>query len=118
MSNGFFGEDLRDNTSARNMFDFSRPPHPLAPSVECVNCGTGLRNYRPYKPPTNADRIRGMSDEELAEFIKHLDSGLDEICDIQDISQDGNGCDRHENCYACYLDWLKQPAKEEHHETD
>lgn len=69
-------------------------------------------------PPTNADYIRSMSDEELAKFIKHLDSGLDEICDIQDISQDGNGCDRHENCYACYLDWLKQPAKEEHHEVD
>ena len=28
------------------------------PNVECVNCGTGFRNYLPYTPPTNADRIR------------------------------------------------------------
>ena len=85
-------------------------------SPHCDKCTQNSTDK--YMPVSNADRIRGMSDEELAKFIKHLDSGLDEICDIQDISQDGNGCDRHENCYACYLDWLKQPAKEEHHEAD
>ena len=89
------------------------------PCYECSACMSGDDHYKHCpNTQTNADRIRGMSDEELAKFIKHLDSGLDEICDIQDISQDGNGCDRHENCYACYLDWLKQPAKEEHHEAD
>jgi transcription initiation factor TFIIIB Brf1 subunit/transcription initiation factor TFIIB len=100
--------------------------NPSATELICADCGAWqkfigkeeirlfeIRNQRSAPKPSNADRIRGMSDEELAKFIKHLDSGLDEICDIQDISQDGNGCDRHENCYACYLDWLKQPAETE-----
>ena len=49
--------------------------------------------------PTNADRIRAMSDEELA---KHF-SGL--ICDIDE------GVEYHENPNT-WLEWLKQPAEE------
>jgi len=44
MSNGFFGENLRENTSARNMFDFSRPPHPLATQGE-LRVRQGLADY-------------------------------------------------------------------------
>ncbi len=43
MSNGFFGEDLRENTSARNMLDFSKPPHPLATQGE-LRVRQGLAN--------------------------------------------------------------------------
>lgn len=44
------------------------------------------------RPPTNADRIRGMSDEELAEYITfHRYFSTPKSC----------------------LDWLTQPAKEE-----
>lgn len=39
------------------------------PSISCVNCGSGLRNYRPNTSTTNADCIRSMTDEKLAEFI-------------------------------------------------
>ena len=35
-------------------------------SATCVECGLSRKNY---KPMTNADRIRSMSDEELAEFV-------------------------------------------------
>lgn len=35
-------------------------------SRTCVECGLSRKNY---KPLTNADRIRGMSDEELARWI-------------------------------------------------
>ena len=47
--------------------------------------------------PTNADRIRAMSDEELAEFVSNC------------------GCPDHaRNCIAsctdCIKKWLKQPA--------
>lgn len=31
-----------------------------------------LEKYEPRKPKTNADRIRSMSDEELADFIQHV----------------------------------------------
>ena len=49
---------------------------------------------------TNADRIRAMSDEELA---KHF-SGM--ICDINE------GVEYHENPNT-WLEWLKQPAEVE-----
>lgn len=54
---------------------------------------------------TNADRIRAMSDEELADFL----------------ADDDRACPpRHHNCRkyidkcdGCWLEWLKQPAKGE-----
>ena len=51
------------------------------------------------KPMTNADRIRAMSDRELAEFIcKHSDCG---VCEFG-------------KPFRCLLsDWLKQPIGEE-----
>ena len=48
------------------------------------------------KPLTNADRIRGMSDEELARFL-----------------WEQNGGNRYWKSVEKYLDWLKQPVKEE-----
>ena len=75
------------------------------------NCGECERRYfceiDPDKcnewpdpvPQTNADRIRAMSDDELA---KHF-SGL--ICDINE------GVEYHE-APSRWLEWLKQPAYE------
>ena len=49
------------------------------------------------KPMTNADRIRAMSDEELANMVK---------CHRVDI------WDRCKNdCFVCRLEWLQQPAE-------
>lgn len=49
------------------------------------------------KPPTNADRIRAMSDEELAWFYANKIA----LC---------YGCESStiEDCAKCVLDWLKQ----------
>ena len=58
---------------------------PLAETCPLINL-----NAKP-KPMTNADRIRSMSDEELAEFLI-------------DLADDGN---------LRIRDWLKQPAGEE-----
>lgn len=57
---------------------------------------------------TNADRIRAMTDEELAEFVNDLFYGLQDnpgMCDV---------CDRDsvQNCKACWLDWLKASTEE------
>jgi hypothetical protein len=84
------------------------------PNIECVNCGTGFRNYLPYTPPTNADRIRHMSDEELAEYIFDLVNGS-EYCYRHCAYQDDcvpKGFD-HDTCIKGVINWLKQPAKEE-----
>lgn len=50
------------------------------------------------KPFTNGDRIRAMSDEELAIYF----SGM--ICDINE------GVEYHENPNT-WLEWLQQPAE-------
>lgn len=58
---------------------------------ECIACkGTGAI----LVPETNADRIRRMSDEELAKFLEYEGGGAcAEICG--------------------WLNWLRQPAKED-----
>ena len=48
---------------------------------------------------TNADRIRAMTDEELAEFIRIVCFGVE-----------GMVCQKRPNCEACWLDWLQSPA--------
>ena len=56
---------------------------------------------------TNADRIRAMSDEELAAII---------MCPIQ---FDEKAECIEGNCFQCSLKWLQQPAREEDkHEDD
>lgn len=57
------------------------------------------KNY-PVKPITNADRIRAMSDEELAEFMCDNDNSW--------VTSMGRQL-RYDN----YLEWLKQPVKED-----
>ena len=58
------------------------------------------------EPITNADRIRAMSDEELAEFIDR--------CEMNDIDYAKTFCDLcngQYECDQCRLDWLQQPAE-------
>ena len=62
---------------------------------------------------TNADRIRSMSDKELAEYIFDLGNGS-EYCYGHCAYQDDcatKGLD-HDTCIKGVIAWLKQPAKE------
>ena len=69
------------------------------------------------KPPTNGDRIRAMSDEELADFyFRHSWGIADQWC-----TPSGERC-RHEDlmkkmdepqCKLCFLDWLKEEVSDE-----
>ena len=84
-------------------------------NTSCSNHGKNISflgdgwkcNYIPV--PTNADRIRAMSDEELAEFL----------CDFRGCDTDENtciGCKGEQYCRAGHagtMEWLKQPAEEE-----
>ena len=58
----------------------------------------------PYRtdPMTNADRIRGMNDEELAEFIKHIKvrAALCKAVKNNDAFDE-----------LCSSEWLQQPAE-------
>ena len=68
-----------------------------------------LVQYEPPQPQTNADRLRAMTDEELADFVNDAEYGfLDRpgMCDV---------CDQHrvKDCLACWLSWLKSPVEEE-----
>ena len=59
---------------------------------------------------TNADRIRGMSDEEMAVWLVGA-TVCERVCDEDEYCH-GNECVKR------VTRWLKQPAKEEHNETD
>lgn len=43
---------------------------------------------KPYKPHTNADRIRSMTDEELATFISELLTNVNKIRSVINIVTD------------------------------
>jgi hypothetical protein len=63
---------------------------------------------KPFMPPqTNADRIRAMSDEELAEML----------CNACAFMESCSGCPAEKNCPRCpgesvgaWEEWLKQPV--------
>ena len=52
-------------------------------------------------PQTNADRIRNMTDEELAEYLSNV-----HYCPTPSI------CDPTKNCNDCWLKWLRSPVEE------
>lgn len=97
-----------------------------ADSYICSNCGFECNNpnelpYGAARCPkcmismcirTNADRIRAMRDEELAEFIDKVHAYPCEVC-----CNNLNVCRRNNAiepvCKRHYLDWLQQPAEED-----
>lgn len=65
----------------------------------CFACDNGNQ----FKPMTNADRIRSMTDEELATWIAERK----ETCPPIKFY----GCS-FKTCGECWLDWLKEEAEE------
>ena len=69
-------------------------------------------------PETNADRIRAMSDEELAKEINRLMEGETSIPYCRELPVCDEDVERDaliplERCEQCVLQWLHQPAVEE-----
>ena len=58
----------------------------------------------PQKPKTNADCIRAMTDEELADWYFDKFFPCVPYCSILDE------CPEHDDCKICLLDWLKQES--------
>lgn len=72
--------------------------------VWCSHCGgTGRREV----PMTNADRIRAMSDEELARFLDDNHNSHGCVCPARDCRP---------TCRQCIEEWLQQPAEEVDHD--
>ena len=69
---------------------------------------TDCSRHKPKpKPNTNADRIRAMSDEELAAWLMALKFGpLTPWCDFRCEVEYGHSCEK------CIPDWLRQPVKD------
>lgn len=84
--------------------------------MDCKNCkkqGCSLAGKshemsfecRMYVGKTNADRIRAMTDEKLAEWIaKHNERSA--------VCPNFGAHDCQASCKKCWLDWLKQEVKE------
>lgn len=72
--------------------------------ADCAHRGENReKECRGHIRMTNADRIRAMSDEELAELLR------DTVCPVV---QSDTVCEWFGNCFNCWLDWLKQPVKD------
>ena len=74
----------------------------------CCNSGSRHYEYECKKcecmiPISNAERIRSMTDEELAKFLDDSNSqGC--VCPTKDCEA---------TCTQCIVNWLKQPYKED-----
>ena len=68
---------------------------PADTALGCVN--------RMVSTMTNADQIRAMSDEELAQLL--VDGCRGSKCEEQPQNEFGSV-----NCFDCRMKWLKQPA--------
>lgn len=68
-----------------------------------------------FSVETNADRIRAMSDEELATFINRCigDNGPSFCRKLSECEEDleQDTLIPLERCDGCLLDWLQQPAE-------
>jgi hypothetical protein len=79
----------------------------------CIDCWDDWVERNP--PMTNADRIRAMSDEELAKVFEEIafdvyncnECQTEYMKKIKSRANCGNECD------LCILEWLKQPAEGE-----
>lgn len=72
-------------------------------SASCIECGLLRKNY---KPMTNADRIRAMTDEDLSRFLEGVKLYFVNPTDIILCKN----C-LHEDCCDCWLDWLRRPVE-------
>ena len=79
-----------------------------APTLTDLSKCLAFNSTADGKPQTNADKIRAMSDEELAKFLHEpfCDKRTHEECTISYCGV----------CDQCVLDWLQQPAEEVDHE--
>lgn len=118
-----YGEVIREekmmDKNCGNCANYDRDKS--AHTEACSTCISGLEHGEPFGPTnwkslpmTNADRIRVMSDEELAAWLNSFGGGYfclnkPECLALVDSDQDIPD----EHCKACVMGWFQQPVKEE-----
>ena len=86
----------------RNYGEISHTGRIIPYSTHCCRCDSRM---------TNADRIRNMSDEELADIL--FDSCIDHI--------EVSSCERmfeKDSCKECVLEWLQSEAEQSRRKED
>lgn len=81
--------------------------------ADCAFSGKDMKKgtCKGYIPMTNADRIRAMSDEELAEFLENVhNSPCETCCDNLYWCRRNNAPEPA--CKNHFADWLRQPVEE------
>lgn len=81
--------------------------NPAAPCETCVQ-----HDHWQTTEQTHADRIRAMTDEELAEM--HVGVGCPPGTDLNELCFDENGEEllcTPPRCRECWLNWLRQEAE-------
>ena len=75
--------------------------------MDCADC-MSFNGYCPAdcKPKTNADRIRAMTDEEMADWIELL------LCPLNCPDEQMGEAFERTSCDGCWLSWLKSTVKE------
>lgn len=63
------------------------------------------RDCEDYIPMTNADRIRSMTDEELAMAL---------LCVLRNLLKSDKVCDFNHDCKDCTLSWLQKESEGSH----
>ena len=64
-----------------------------------------MHKLYPDAKPTNSDRIRAMTDEELADWYFDKFFPCVPYCSILQ-----DGCPEHDDCKICLLGWLKEES--------
>ena len=87
---------------------------PLSDLEFCAFCGYVKSQCECEKPQTNADRIRSMSDEELAEFLDNYrpENIANEWCPHLCPDRKDGDCDCPYGGYETALGWLKSKVNE------
>lgn len=85
------------------VFNYTTTEYPYCPTFEeCLDDIDKEIVCNGFEGMTNADRIRSMTDEELAEFMD---------TDCYKLMEFNRGCPHKPNngvsCKDCYLNWLK-----------
>ena len=76
----------------------------------CEQCGYIKQQCQCEKPMTNADRIRNMTDDELAEFLTGDVLTVVDCCDCDEPENEYGSCIG--DCKKHYLKWLQAEVKE------
>ena len=81
---------------------------PCGKSLNSAACLSIAKKGKPKQ--TNADRIRSMSDEEMADFIRELNESCLAGAGMVDCSNNTDCID----CKGIVLEWLQSEVEEQH----